>query len=588
MAPPPQQLADFFTAATPQADKFRQNIRQYNSALAFTSLGVEVDNSVNEGGGGPPTFRVHGELCHRLGSLLPHHGDRPVYAQLYIYDPREALKHRMERNATLDPIIMECLQTLILTHHRWARIFKHALEVFEESECENVSIQLTANQNRDRRRWNLPTADEVAVVIPGDGTQSYGHREIVVHLRDGPLRKIGDGSPMYECLQYPFLFIHGEDGHHYNLQMSPLKESRLSTTGYVAYRIQHRQGEFSLLLRSGRLFQQYLVDMWAAADQNRLSYLRYHQSDIRASLYSGLADAIENDVDLNDIGQRFILPSSYTGGPRYMKQCLQDSLALARYYRQIDLFITVTCNPNWPEIACELLPGQTAADRPDLCARVFHMKKKVIIEEIYKKGIFGKAVAYVYTIEFQKRGLPHAHILIFLKDGEKIITPADIDTAIRAYWPDPVAEPMLFETVKRCMVHCCGDRCLENGKCTKHFPKAFQPHTSIDGEGYPLYYRPDDGREYEVNGVMVDNRWIVPYNPYLSARFDCHINVESLVSFSTLKYVHKYIHKGSDHATLEVNPFSPPLFPPIDECWMCRFQKTMKFNDSSIHDTYQL
>jgi hypothetical protein len=86
---------------------------------------------------------------------------------------------------------------------------------------------------------------------------------------------------------------------------------------------------------------------------------------------------------------------------------------------------------------------------------------------------------------------------------------------------------MLFETVKKCMVHRCGDRCLENGKCTKHFPKAFQPHTSIDGEGYPLYCRPDDGREYEVNGVMVDNRWIVPYNPYLSAKFDCHINVES-------------------------------------------------------------
>ena len=560
IAPPPAELSYFFTATTPQADRFLQNIRQYNAALAFTSLGVEVDNSVNEGGGGPPTFRIHGELRHQLGSLLPRSGDRPMYAQLYIYDPHEALEHRMQRNRTLDPIVMERLQALILTHHRWARIFKQASEVFKENQCENVSIQLAANQNRDQRRWNLPTADEVAVVIPGDGTQSYGRRDIIVHRRDGPLRRISDGSPMYECLQYPFLFIHGEDGYHYNLQMSPSKENRLSPTDYVAYRIQHRQDEFSLLLRSGRLFQQYLVDMWAAADQNRLNYLRYHQADIRASLYSGLTDAIDRDTNLEDVGQRFILPSSYTGGPRYMKQCLQDSLALARYFRQIDLFITVTCNPNWPEITRELLPGQTAADRPDLCARVFHMKKKVILEEIYKKGIFGKAVAYVYTIEFQKRGLPHAHILIFLKDGEKILTPADIDTAIWARWPDPDTEPMLFETVKRCMVHRCGDRCLEDGKCTKHFPKAFQSHTSIDGEGYPLYFRPDDGREYEVNGRMVDSRWIVPYSPYLSAKFDCHINVESLVSFSTLKYVHKYIHKGSDRATLEVRVFFHLLF----------------------------
>jgi len=245
-----------------------------------------------------------------------------------------------------------------------------------------------------------------------------------------------------------------------------------------------------------------------------------------------------------------------------MKQCLQDSLALARYYQQIDLFITVTCNPNWPEITWELLLGQTAADQPDLCARIFHMKKKAIIEEIYKKGIFGKAVAYVYTIEFQKHGLPHAHILVFLNDGEKILTSADIDSTIWAYWPDPNTKPMLFKTVKRCMVHNCGDWCLENGKCTKCFPKAFQPYTSIDGEGYPLYYRPDSGQEYEVNGVMVDNRWIVPYNPYLSAKFDCHINVESLVSFSTLKYVHKYIHKGSDRATLEVSLFVSSVFSP--------------------------
>ena len=352
-------------------------------------------------------------------------------------------------------------------------------------------------------------------MIPGDGTQSYGCQDIVVHHQDGPHRRISDGSPMYESLQYPFLFIYGEDGYHYNLQMSPLKGDQLSLTDYITYHIQHCRNEFSLLLQSGHLFQQYLVDMWAAADQNHLNYLCYHKSDIQASVYSGLTDAINHDANLEDIGQHFILLSSYTGSSHYMKQCLQDSLALACYHQHINLFITVMCNPNWLEITRKLLLGQTAADWPDLCARVFHMKKKVIIEEIYKKGIFGKAVAYVYTIEFQKHGLPHAHILVFLEDGEKILTPADINTTIQAYWPDPEREPLLFETVKRCMVHRCGDRCLKDRKCTKKFPKAFQPHTSIDGEGYPLYYRPDDGQGPEVNSVMVDNRWIVPYNPYL-------------------------------------------------------------------------
>lgn len=151
------------------------------------------------------------------------------------------------------------------------------------------------------------------------------------------------------------------------------------------------------------------------------------------------------------------------------------------------------------------------------------------------------------------------HILIFLKDGEKILTPEDIDSAIWARWPNPETEPKLFKTVKKCMVHSCSDRCLEDGKCKKHFLKPFQPHTRIDNEGYPQYCRPDDGRSYDISGRSVDNRWIVPYNPYLSAKFNCHINVECLVSFATLKYVNKYIHKGSDRATLQVGYFAPFL-----------------------------
>jgi len=201
------------------------------------------------------------------------------------------------------------------------------------SNVDRVSVRLTVNQNQDRRRYNLPTSDEIAVVVPGDETQTSGSRDIILRRRDGPLQRVNEGSPMYECLQYPLFFIHGEDGFYYDLATSPGTNKRLSRVDYVAYRIQQRDHEFSLLLRGGRLFQQYLVDMWAAADQNRLNYLHFHQTEIRSTLYKGLSDAINNNVDLHDVGQRFVLPSSYTGGPRYMKQCLQDALALARFHQ---------------------------------------------------------------------------------------------------------------------------------------------------------------------------------------------------------------------------------------------------------------
>jgi Helitron helicase-like domain at N-terminus len=83
-----------------------------------------------------------------------------------------------------------------------------------------------------------------------------------------------------------------------------------------------------------------------------------------------------------------------------MQQRFQDSLAIAQYFGQVDIFMTVTTNPQWPEITRELLPGQTAYDRPDLVSWVFQMKKKTIIDFIYKHGIFGSTVANVYTIKF--------------------------------------------------------------------------------------------------------------------------------------------------------------------------------------------
>ena len=105
-------------------------------------------------------------------------------------------------------------------------------------------------------------------------------------------------------------------------------------------------------------------------------------------------------MDLYSLGQRFILPSSYIGGPHHMQQRFQDSMAIVRYFGQVDIFMTMTTNLQWRKITQELLPGQMAYDRPELVLWVFQMKKKAIINFIYKHGIFGSAVAYVYTIEF--------------------------------------------------------------------------------------------------------------------------------------------------------------------------------------------
>lgn len=89
-------------------------------------------------------------------------------------------------------------------------------------------------------------------------------------------------------------------------------------------------------------------------------------------------------------------------------------MAIVRQFGRPSLFITFTVNPKWDEITRELLPGQRATDRPDPVALVFHMKLNHLLHDLKRKQIFGRYCGSVWTIEYQKRGLPHPHLLLFL------------------------------------------------------------------------------------------------------------------------------------------------------------------------------
>ncbi len=56
------------------------------------------------------------------------------------------------------------------------------------------------------------------------------------------------------------------------------------------------------------------------------------------------------------------------------------------------------------------------------------------------------------------------------------------------------------------------------------------------------------------SGFVFDNRWVVPYNPYLTMRYQCHINVEVYSSITAVKYLYKYVYKGHDRALVVVQP----------------------------------
>jgi len=118
------------------------------------------------------------------------------------------------------------------------------------------------------------------------------------------------------------------------------------------------------------------------------------QKALHANCYKDLQDAIvDGDGDPSNVGHRIILPSTFTGGPRYMHECQQDAMAYVRKYGHPDLFITMTCNPNWPEIKSNLLSRQKPEDHPELVACIFRLKLKQTIEMLKTEMIFGRPCA---------------------------------------------------------------------------------------------------------------------------------------------------------------------------------------------------
>ena len=156
-------------------------------------------------------------------------------------------------------------------------------------------------------------------------------------------------------------------------------------------------------------------------------------------------------------------------------------------------------------------------------------------------------------------GLPHSHILVIISDAHRPRTAVDVDNVISAELPDPTRSDQarrLHEIVVSTMVHReCGAAhataaCMEQGRCSKGFPKPYAAETEWrDDHPYPVYRRrpaTEGGQEVMHGGRLITNQWVVPYCPYLSLRYAAHINVEVCCSVQSVKYLFRYIYKGPD------------------------------------------
>ena len=566
---PPSKLKGLFLNQGKTERQFRENIRGYNGLVSMASKNITGAMTNFGCTRGPNIFKMSGQMYHLTPShIFPDSTQQPKFSQIYVYDEINEIANRVRHandKRQIHTDTLKIIQQELKGVNFLVQQFMSAADVFKANPEKPLKMVFKSKGSAGaKKKYMRPDISDVVVIAPGEQTEP---RDVVLYRykNDHPTKndttRIDENHVMYDPAAFPIILPYGDYGFSFDRELYKENKRKLTAMEFYRYHLQVRDHSFNTLQRAGRLGQEYLCDQYSKIEASRLKFLRNNQDQLRVELYSGLQDAIakaksekSGESEETKLGQMIVLPSSYTGSPRWMYSHYLDALAIARKYQKFTLFITMTGNTKWPGITENIFDGQQPYDRPDIVNRVFQRMLGLLLEDL-KNGALGPVKARLHTIEGQFRGLKHAHILLLLTIN---LTVTDIDQIISAQIPDPNEKPELYEVVKKYMLHGpCGTAnpkspCMENGKCSKGFPKSYQEQTVLPegGHGYPLYARPDNGRTIEKNGFVFDNRWVVPYNEFLSVKFDCHINVEFIGSFLTIKYIYKYVHKGADVSTV--------------------------------------
>jgi hypothetical protein len=212
---------------------------QYNCLFAFTSMGAHIDRSVNDGHG-PPIFKICGQVHHRIGSLLPVNDQPPKFLQLYVYDTAHEVNNRINSLSTADgptssirqDIVQELLKMLD-EHNPFAKKFRLARERLNEHTNEEFIIRIIGAREGDPMQYNMPTTDDLAMLVIGDFSLDTFKRDIIIETRNSELRRISSLHPAYMALQYPLLFPYGERGFQVGVAYSDTRVRGINSRAHI-------------------------------------------------------------------------------------------------------------------------------------------------------------------------------------------------------------------------------------------------------------------------------------------------------------------------------------------------------------------
>ncbi|GJU33401.1 DNA helicase [Tanacetum coccineum] len=460
--------------------------------FAMTSFGAGVDELVNKGRG-PYVFKIFGQIYHWIGSLCLEHGHHLRFLLLYVYDTKDEVNNRMHHfcgpNAcTLNPDIVKGLIHVLDEHNGLVRPFRTTRDRSQIGEIPGFKIRLY--NMGGVRGYELPTYEALGGIVFESGPRSRTNFDVIIKFRGRPPQRINKLHQSYMSLQFPLLFIFSQPGFYPDITLKPRdvrgRGKIVKMNAYYKYQLHLWVKEFGLIFESRRLFQQYVVVVFCAIEQNRLDFMRMHQNYFRSDYLSRLYDAVSRgDRDGIAAGSKVMLPSTFTEGPR-----------------------------------------------------VFEKKVKDFFRFLKEVKTFGYVSAVLYTIEFQKTGLPNCHTLLWVDSKNELKDSPQINYYIFANIPDLVQDPIGYKLVTELIMH---------GPCNTANLGASNGHT---------YYRRRDTGVHVVKGESkLDNDDVLPYNRALCLAFEAYINLEYFGWSMLIKYLFKYISKGPDRILAKISTF---------------------------------
>lgn len=224
---PPEPLNGLLIGTDPDSNVFLKSIRTFNSCFQMTSFGATeiVRNTNSLGQQYNSTFKIRGQVYHKIGSLLPMPNEAHKFLQIYFMggeDSGSALANRVNARCDYNNLdsffakrIVSELDALLNEHNELLKIFKSHMHKLQN---DNHAIVINPDKTpagEHIRRFNAPVVDDVAGIMVGDCT---GAREIVVRRRSNNLQFIADTHRSYDALQYPLMFWKGQDGYCINIK----------------------------------------------------------------------------------------------------------------------------------------------------------------------------------------------------------------------------------------------------------------------------------------------------------------------------------------------------------------------------------